>query len=417
MNAVILDELQERNWVLCKVSLWDYLESVNPDTSFDFEIQRGIVKNVYLDTILDSVVSNEPFPPLTLLVNTINKVDNQIVIDDFSILDGLQRTYRLWVYKQILEIAKKPDLFEGTHWKNLSESIREIKSQVPDVAKVVPFSILQKLFSAGSNISLGKLEAAFRNYNLYIYIWGNLGEKEIVNKMLLLNAGQMRVSIQHQYELMFLRIFSGLETPVVLVRSKEPIYASIKRGNREPGQFLFTTLVIGLRSFIEKKPIRLDRNFNLNDEESISEVNASFYFSKVKLEHFLNAIYEYDHKMSNQSENFKKWFVKDTTISSILAAVGCCIGKKCNNEDDFRKKALEELPIILNGKLGDVSKFRLDEFEEQYERLSSVKINIGNVLRKAIFNYCVSLILDNGMAWKEAFHEANVKESKEEEYD
>ena len=66
MNAVILDELQERNWVLCKVSLWDYLESVNPDTSFDFEIQRGIVKNVYLDTILDSVVSNEPFPPLTL---------------------------------------------------------------------------------------------------------------------------------------------------------------------------------------------------------------------------------------------------------------------------------------------------------------------------------------------------------------
>lgn len=78
---------------------------------------------------------------------------------------------------------------------------------------------------------------------------------------------------------------------------------------------------------------------------------------------------------------------------------------------------MEELPIILNGKLGDVSKFRLDEFEEQYERLSSVKINIGNVLRKAIFNYCVSLILDNGMAWKEAFHEANVKESKEEEYD
>ena len=417
MNAVILDELQERNWVLCKVSLWDYLESVNPDTSFDFEIQRGIVKNVYLDTILDSVVSNEPFPPLTLLVNTINKVDNQIVIDNFSILDGLQRTYRLWVYKQILEIAKEPDLFEGTHWKNLSESIREIKSQVPDVAKVVPFSILHKLFSADSNISLGKLETAFRNYNLYIYIWGNLGEKEIVNKMLLLNAGQMRVSIQHQYELMFLRIFSGLDTPVVLVRSKEPVYASVKRGNREPGQFLFTTLVIGLRSFIEQKPIRLDRNFNLNDEESISEINASFYFSKTTLEHFLNAIYEYDCRMSNYSEEFKKWFVKDTTISSVLAATGYCIKSTCEDENEFRKRAMAELPAILSNKLGDVSKFQLDKFEEQYERLSSVRINIGNVLRRSIFNYCVSLILEKGISWKDAFREANVKDSKEEEYD
>lgn len=417
MNAVILDELHDRNWVLCKVSLWDYLQSVNPDTSFDFEIQRGIVKNVYLDSILDSVVSNEPFPPLTLLVNNINKDGNQIAIDNFSILDGLQRTYRLWVYKQILEIAKEPDLFEGSHWKSLSESIRDIKLQVPDVAKVVPFAILQKLFSADSNISLSKLEAAFKSYNVYIYVWGNLNEKEIVNKMLLLNAGQMRVSIQHQYELMFLRIFSGLDTPVVLVRSKEPRYASVKRGNREPGQFLFTTLVIGLRSFIEKKPIRLDRNFNLNDEESISEVDASFYFSKPTLEHFLNCIYEYDCNMSNQSEEFKKWLVKDTTISSVLAATGYCIKRTCKDEDEFRKKSMEELPTILNNKLGTVSIFQLDKFEEQYERLSSVRINIGNVLRRAIFNYCVSLILGKSISWKEAFRKANVKDSKEEEYD
>lgn len=54
---------------------------------------------------------------------------------------------------------------------------------------------------------MDKLEQAFKEFNLYLYIWGNLTEKEVVNKMLLLNAGQMRVSLQHQYELMFLRVF------------------------------------------------------------------------------------------------------------------------------------------------------------------------------------------------------------------
>lgn len=206
METIILDTLQAQNWWLCKVSLWDYLEAVKPSTAFDFEIQRGIVKNIYLDTILDSIVVGEPFPPLTLLVENPKIESSSLIIDDFYILDGLQRTYRLWIYRQIIDMAKAKDLF-GPSWRSLHDVISEMRQRFPEATQVIPYAVLQKMFTAESNIFLEKLEQAFKEFNLYLYIWGNLTEKEVVNKMLLLNAGQMRVSLQHQYELMFLRVF------------------------------------------------------------------------------------------------------------------------------------------------------------------------------------------------------------------
>lgn len=86
----------------------------------------------------------------------------------------------------------------------------------------------------------------------------------------------------------------------------------VKRGIRQPGQFLFTTLVIGLRSFIECKPVRLDRKFNLNDEECISEEDASFYFDKKFLEQFLGIIYQFDknyhHRIMHLKMDSQRYF-------------------------------------------------------------------------------------------------------------
>lgn len=416
METIILDTLQAQNWWLCKVSLWDYLEAVKPSTAFDFEIQRGIVKNIYLDTILDSIVVGEPFPPLTLLVENPKIESSSLIIDDFYILDGLQRTYRLWIYKQIIDMAKAKDLF-GPSWRSLHDVISEMRQRFPEATQVIPYAVLQKIFSAESNIFLEKLEQAFKDFNLYLYIWGNLSEKEVVNKMLLLNAGQMRVSLQHQYELMFLRVFSDLNIPITLVRTKDSDYMDVKRGIRQPGQFLFTTLVIGLRSFIECKPVRLDRKFNLNDEECISEEDASFYFDKKFLEQFLGIIYQFDKKLSSSDEAFKKWIVKDTSISSVLGAVGYCIRQKCNEENEFRVKTIQELKTILFTIFGKSSFFKLVDFERQYSRLSSVRINIGSVLRKAIFNYSKCLIDKTPITWEQAFLMSNAMRTKEENDD
>ena len=61
MIITVLDskKLQESSWFLGKITLWDYLSSVSKE-KFDFDVQRGIVKNKYLDNILQSIQRQEP---------------------------------------------------------------------------------------------------------------------------------------------------------------------------------------------------------------------------------------------------------------------------------------------------------------------------------------------------------------------
>lgn len=79
------------------------MASLKPDF-YEFEVQRGIVRNSYLDTLRQTISNKEPIPPISLTVSGEPVIDNQIlkVKDENSdILDGLQRTFRLWVYNYI----------------------------------------------------------------------------------------------------------------------------------------------------------------------------------------------------------------------------------------------------------------------------------------------------------------------------
>lgn len=49
MKIKVLDISEDSQWVLGKVSLWDYLSCLAHD-DFDYDIQRGIVVNPYLDS-------------------------------------------------------------------------------------------------------------------------------------------------------------------------------------------------------------------------------------------------------------------------------------------------------------------------------------------------------------------------------
>ena len=95
-------------WILCKSNLWDYLAGLKDDF-FEFSVQRKIVNNIYLDSIDNSVEKGEPFPAITLtyqgnLQKYMNhegqmEIGGTVDLDEqqIEILDGLQRTYRLWV--------------------------------------------------------------------------------------------------------------------------------------------------------------------------------------------------------------------------------------------------------------------------------------------------------------------------------
>ena len=128
MKIEILDTKpisEGRIWVLCKGNLLEYLEGLKTDF-FEFSVQRKIVNNVYLDNIYYSVGNGEPFPPITLTYSDSISLDSKgsiIEIDEnkVEILDGLQRTYRLWVILFFSSLIKKHQV---TDLKSLAEAAK-----------------------------------------------------------------------------------------------------------------------------------------------------------------------------------------------------------------------------------------------------------------------------------------------------
>ena len=112
MKLQILDKkpVKGNTWALCKGNLLEYLQGLKTDF-FEFSVQRKIVNNAYLDTIYVSVKDGEPLPPITLTYqgDIAAEVGEFIDIDEqqVEILDGLQRTYRLWVVLFLADVIRQ----------------------------------------------------------------------------------------------------------------------------------------------------------------------------------------------------------------------------------------------------------------------------------------------------------------------
>ena len=406
MKIDILDKkINENNsWFLGKISLWDYLSSVKPE-NFEFDIQRGIVRNKYLDSILKSINDGEIIPPITITTDKYINIKelSQIDIEDgkFNILDGLQRTYRLWLYKKIAEISEQnKDMFGNYTIKDIISILKDKPYCIPGVITV---SQIEILLNKENLVNISKIDKIYKNFSLYIYGWIGLTEKETIQKMLILNAGQRMVSINHQYELMFLQIFKNKELPnnVTLIREKQGNYTTIKMGNREVGEFIFSSTIIGIQSLISGKPIRLSvDNLELGvDDNYISEEDLSQYFNQPFLNIYLKSLYELDIALYNKDINYLKWFVKDTTISGIMGAIGESLKL---TKEDYEQQFKIKIDFLID-KIKNNNSFELDQFYKFYNTLSSQKINIGDKVRKAIYEYTLGVLNNTAIKWSDAF--------------
>jgi len=74
LNLKILstrDEINSGNksvCYLCEGSLEEYVKSI-PERYTEYDIQRGIVKNVYLDRLTKSILANKYIPPIVLIAD------------------------------------------------------------------------------------------------------------------------------------------------------------------------------------------------------------------------------------------------------------------------------------------------------------------------------------------------------------
>ena len=289
MNAILLKTKSLKNgssWYLATCNLLDYLQSIKPD-AFDYDIQRRIVKNSFLDKLWESVISEEPFPAITITVQNAHEKDGILTIDDYDILDGLQRTFRLW------SILYLHGIVENNKVRDVKEIINKMKEDKDGnrilESGIMNRTIIRKLLDPESEVELHKIIDAYKRFDIVLYVWTGLNDDEIIKKMLILNAGQRSVSSTHQFELMFLHYFSQLTIPqgVRIIREKDSDYFAVKNRDRECGEFLMSSIIIALQSFLEKEPVRIQPANALRIDDTVVQMSYANYFSKDDLSLFI----------------------------------------------------------------------------------------------------------------------------------
>lgn len=212
MKLTILDTKKEGNATcyLCKVNMQEYLQSLSSNYK-DWNIQRGIIDNSYLDDIIDTVLNNKHIPSLVLISDN-NEIEqtaknSEATLSSFNILDGLQRTHRL---------------------KKILNSKEFVLNHIEEVSKLTPIGISRKYLNEINSINAsttiiktlinevnsGNSLSSLLDFEQWIEIWEGLSVKEQVDKMLILNAGHKHVSLKHQLEIIFYNIIDFIEKEV-----------------------------------------------------------------------------------------------------------------------------------------------------------------------------------------------------------
>jgi hypothetical protein len=403
--------IEHRTWYLCQGNLLTYLESLKP-TFYDFAIQRRIVKNQYLDTLYKTIKAGDPIPMITLTyknpkleIETGGKA--KIDMAKVEILDGLQRTFRLWSYKIL------SDRYNDEQDKAIIDFARKLKEE-NDLffqSGVLSTTLIRTLIEKGE---IKNIKNVFSQFDVFFIVWAGLEEKEVIEKMLVLNAGQKAVSKTHQFELLFLHFYDeliGKQNQLKLHREKEEKASDVKKGIREIGEFMFSSVIVGLQSFVEMKPLRVSTD-DLIGKEAEEETEPDIYetvFSSEFIKIYIEQLYNIDKAVYEKDlQKGKEWFVKDTSLSGVFAAVG----KQIQIDKSWNKKELSQFAtegfILLRDKILEKG-FNLSEFTDEYNSLSSRQVNIGNFIRKVIANYTYELMQGNSPEWKTIFETAKEK--------
>lgn len=401
MQYKILYSKESKDGVTCYVctgNLQEFITSLKPDF-YEFDIQRGIVRNYYLDSFKSTIENGEIVPPVSLTIDGKPQIDEKVLTIDekqTEILDGLQRTFRLWMYHHIDKMVKTNKIDD---YKKLVNTIREsergqyILEQYFVNAKYLK-GFLPKEDGKSDYDSFLEL---WSRYDLIFYIWVGLDEKGIVRKMLELNAGQKPVSSIHQYELLFLHFYNDISPKLPegmrLYRNREKEYSKVRLRRENPLEFTFASVVIAYKSFYDRKPLRVQSAGKIIlDEEDINSANLT----ETNLLIFLKHVAQIDRFLCDKDADHIAWYGKDTTLSGIYAALGQFTVENEKMEEWEQNANTDFLMALFQER-----DFHVDEFNNAYAKLSSVRVNVGNIVRNAIFSYTLDLLRGKKSSWAE----------------
>lgn len=408
MNGIILDNIQEGDSTcyLIKCLLNEFVTSLSDDYK-DYEVQREIVNNTYLDNLIDTVLLKKHIPPIVLVVDqkNIELEDNKVKINSFKILDGLQRTYRLKLIWDSLQFFKTELCISNEILKQnrlqLSRKYSEKLNVINSNSKILELIVQYYNRNVTENVEFD-VDVCFNTFQ-WFEVWVNLKPQEEVYKMLILNAGHKPVKTQHQLELLFLNLIPIIKKTDLndfeLFREKESNSTMFSK-NRKEGQFHFSHIITSLLSLIEGKPITA--NVNLVQKTQSSEYDTDLlnkYFNYEFLYEFVKVLLELDKAVfSHYKDIGTKWLGREVSLVGIFAALG-----KYGEGNSISPLALLK---ILNEKIvNNPTILNLTDFEKVRNSLDLSKINIGTANKNAIYNGLLSILNDKetSITWVDYF--------------
>jgi len=405
MTAEILDKKEQENKVcyLTKVSLKDYILGL-PTEYKSYYIQREIVQNPYLDNLINTILTNGHIPSIVLVIEKviIDNSKSELQIEKFQILDGLQRTHRLkviWDTIQLLnnELENSKEILNYTRIKisrEFSKQLNKIESSS---------TILSKLIDYKREFPNENIEDKFNDNSIWFEVWSGLSPDEQVQKMLILNAGHKPVKAKHQLELLFnnlIPIITKTTTPTFkLIKEKE--VSSIQHSkNRAQGHFHFSHIISAVLSYEAGKPITTNinliqkaQNREFYDEDFDIKYDFNFF------ETFIRIIVKLDLALYNSYKELgTQWLGREIVLVGLFASLGK-IAK--DGKDNF-----EQVCTILDKTIIQYPKrLNLLDFEKVRNGLDLSKINIGSVNKIAVYNGLYDLMNNDlqDIQWKQYF--------------
>lgn len=387
MKALLLDKKTESGseCYLIRVSLKEYITNIDSEYR-DYDIQRGIVNNKYLDKLVDTIVSGKHIPVMVLITESMAKIsesDSAIEIEAFKVLDGLQRTHRLLSIWETIKLIDEniDDIKSGSKTvRDFSQELKKFESNP---------SIFRKLKEYIELTNCSLIDLYSKNY-VWLEVWTNLDRTKQIEKMLLLNAGHKNVNIKHQLELIFLNIIPTIKMIAPknfsLLREKE-ISAMSYSKKRKVGEYFLPHIISALVSLVGGKPITTNNDF----VHSITESDDDYFqlpedFNLDLIKSFVSFLNKFDEEIYKRNgDKGTLWLGREVAIVGLFGAIGHLASQKNMSLSSYLEVASDKVVELVN-------KLNLPEFEKARNNVDLGKVNIGNVNKKAIFKAVVSIL-------------------------
>ncbi|MBA5726554.1 hypothetical protein [Bombella mellum] len=416
MNLEILDTFQEEGATcrLCKTSLEEYISNL-PDDFQEFDIQRSLVQNHFLDKIFSTLLKKQHIPLIVLVSEDLVNEDDVKqeagvtsfkLSKNFKILDGLQRSHRL---KEIWDTISfiKEDFKDDDKKLTVVQASRKISKTLR--SKKIDPSIFRKVLKEYRKNS-SEIIKLFDGNNIWLEVWFSLKRDDQIKKMLVLNAGHKSVNIKHQIELLFLNQLDTLKGKIgekgEIFREKDKSSIQYSK-ERKKGQYHFSHLISAFVSLLEGRPVTTNAEYSAAHAFS-DETEFNSYLSDVDadiLNSFVEAITSLD--KGSPSDKEVRWFGREVVLSGIFGAIGAVAKKK--NTDSPKEDILSTITNFVD--THTLPRFfknlNVEGFEEWRNQQNLSSINIGNKNKSKVFEATRQFLegkIDSEIDW------ANVKE-------